>query len=80
MVEGKKIDLKIGTEGLRAAGTLASNYAIPEYFLHSTAVIDDNVTIGRVLKYGTLRSFIYNPRAEIRRMDEVRSLLVKKGK
>ena len=55
-MEGKKIDLKIGTEGLRAAGTLASNYATPEYFLHPTAVIDDNVTIGQDLKYGTLRT------------------------
>jgi acetyltransferase-like isoleucine patch superfamily enzyme len=132
---GKKIDLKIGTEGLRAAGTLASNYATPEYTVHPTAVIDDNVTIGQGSKIwhfthiisgskvgqkcnlgqnvmvgpdviignncklqnnvsvyqgvtledgvfcGPSMVFtnIYNPRAEIRKMDQVRPTMVKKG-
>jgi UDP-2-acetamido-3-amino-2,3-dideoxy-glucuronate N-acetyltransferase len=130
---GKKIDLKVGVEGSGAAGT--SDYAAPEYFVHPTAVIDDNVTVGRGSKIwhfshilsgsklgekcnlgqnvmvgpdvvignncklqnnvsvyqgvtledgvfcGPSMVFtnIYNPRAEIRKMDQVRPTRVKKG-
>lgn len=132
---GKKINLKIGAEGSRVGGTSASNYAAPEYFVHPTAVIDENVTVGQgskiwhfshilsgskvgekcnlgqnvmvgpdviigkncklqnnvsVYQGVTLESGvfcgpsmvftnIYNPRAEIRKMDQVRPTLVKKG-
>jgi UDP-2-acetamido-3-amino-2,3-dideoxy-glucuronate N-acetyltransferase len=124
---GKKIDLKVVTE--------VTDYAAPEYFVHPTAVIDDNVTVGRGSKIwhfshilsgskigekcnlgqnvmvgpdvvignncklqnnvsvyqgvtledgvfcGPSMVFtnIYNPRAEIRKMDQVRPTRVKKG-
>ncbi|MDH3829705.1 MAG: Gfo/Idh/MocA family oxidoreductase, partial [Desulfobacterales bacterium] len=42
---GKKIELKTVAEGSGIAG--ASNFAAPEYFVHPTAVIDDNVTVGQ---------------------------------
>jgi UDP-2-acetamido-3-amino-2,3-dideoxy-glucuronate N-acetyltransferase len=130
---GKKIKLKTGGEGSEIAG--ASDYAAPEYFVHPTAVIDDNVTVGRGSKIwhfshilsgsklgekcnlgqnvmvgpdvvignncklqnnvsvyqgvtledgvfcGPSMVFtnIYNPRAEIRKMDQVRPTRVKKG-
>jgi UDP-2-acetamido-3-amino-2,3-dideoxy-glucuronate N-acetyltransferase len=132
---GKKIDLKIGAEGSRVGGTSASNYAAPEYFVHPTAVIDENVTVGQGSKIwhfahilsgskvgekcnlgqnvmvgpdviigkncklqnnvsvyqgvtledgvfcGPSMVFtnIYNPRAEIRKMDQLRPTRVKKG-
>ena len=132
---GKKIHLKTGTEGSAAAGPSAADYAAPEYFVHPTAVIDENVTVGRGSKIwhfahilsgskvgakcnlgqnvmvgpdvtigkncklqnnvsvyqgvtledgvfcGPSMVFtnIYNPRAEIRKMDEVRPTRVKKG-
>ena len=124
---GKKMDLK------EAAGAI--DYEAPEYFVHPTAIIDDNVTIGRGSKIwhfshilsgskigekcnlgqnvmvgpdvvignncklqnnvsvyqgvtledgvfcGPSMVFtnIYNPRAEIRKMDQVRPTRVKKG-
>ena len=130
---GKKIKLETGAEGTGIAG--AANYAAPEYFVHATAVIDDNVTVGQGSKIwhfshilsgskmgekcnlgqnvmvgpdviignkcklqnnvsvyqgvtledgvfcGPSMVFtnIYNPRAEIRKMDQVRPTLVKKG-
>ena len=126
---GQKMDLKT------AAGEPAPHYDKPKYFVHPTAVIDDNVTIGdgtkiwhfaHILsgsKVGTKCNLgqnvmvgpkvsignncklqnnvsvyqgvtledgvfcgpsmvftnIYNPRAEIRKMDQVRPTLVKKG-
>jgi len=132
---GKKIDLKPGAEDLKAAGTGTAAYAKPEYFVHPTAVIDDDVTVGRGSKIwhfthilsgskvgqkcnlgqnvmvgpdviignncklqnnvsvyqgvtleegvfcGPSMVFtnIYNPRAEIRKMDQVRPTRVKKG-
>jgi UDP-2-acetamido-3-amino-2,3-dideoxy-glucuronate N-acetyltransferase len=130
---GKKIELKTGAEESGVAGV--SNYAAPEYFVHPSAVIDDNVTVGQGSKIwhfshilsgsnlgekcnlgqnvmvgpdvvighncklqnnvsvyegvtledgvfcGPSMVFtnIYNPRAEIRKMDQVRPTLVKKG-
>ena len=130
---GKKIELKTVAEGSGTAG--ASNFAAPEYFVHPTAVVDDNVTVGRGSKIwhfshilsgskvgekcnlgqnvmvgpdviignncklqnnvsvyqgvtledgvfcGPSMVFtnIYNPRAEIRKMDQVRPTRVKKG-
>ena len=130
---GKKIKLKTVTERSGIAG--ASNFAAPEYFVHPTAVIDDNVTVGKGSKIwhfshilsgsklgekcnlgqnvmvgpevsignscklqnnvsvyqgvtledgvfcGPSMVFtnIYNPRAEIRKMDQVRPTRVKKG-
>ena len=130
---GKKIELKTVAEGSGIAG--ASNFAAPEYFVHPTAVVDDNVTVGRGSKIwhfshilsgskvgekcnlgqnvmvgpevsignncklqnnvsvyqgvtledgvfcGPSMVFtnIYNPRAEIRKMDQVRPTRVKKG-
>jgi UDP-2-acetamido-3-amino-2,3-dideoxy-glucuronate N-acetyltransferase len=130
---GKKIKLKSGAEGSGAAGV--SNYAAPEYFVHPTAIIDDNVTVGQGSKIwhfshilsgskvgdkcnmgqnvmvgpdviigkncklqnnvsiyqgvtledgvfcGPSMVFtnIFNPRAAIRKMDQVRPTLVKKG-
>ena len=130
---GKKIELKTAAEGSGISG--ASNFAAPEYFVHPTAVIDDNVTVGRGSKIwhfshilsgsklgekcnlgqnvmvgpeviignncklqnnvsvyqgvtledgvfcGPSMVFtnIYNPRAEIRKMDQVRATRVKKG-
>jgi UDP-2-acetamido-3-amino-2,3-dideoxy-glucuronate N-acetyltransferase len=130
---GKKIKLKTVTERSGIAG--ASNFAAPEYFVHPTAVIDDNVTVGQGSKIwhfshilsgsklgekcnlgqnvmvgpevsignncklqnnvsvyqgvtledgvfcGPSMVFtnIYNPRAEIRKMDQVRPTRVKKG-
>ena len=130
---GKKIQLKTAAEGSGIAG--APNFAAPEYFVHPTAVIDDNVTVGRGSKIwhfshilsgskvgekcnlgqnvmvgpdviignncklqnnvsvyqgvtledgvfcGPSMVFtnIYNPRAEIRKMDQVRPTRVKKG-
>ncbi len=132
---GKKINLKIGAEGSRVGGTSASNYAAPEYFVHPTAVIDENVTVGlgsKIWHFAHILSGskvgekcnlgqnvmvgpdviigkncklqnnvsvyqgvtledgvfcgpsmvftnIYNPRAEIRKMDQLRPTRVKKG-
>jgi UDP-2-acetamido-3-amino-2,3-dideoxy-glucuronate N-acetyltransferase len=126
---GQKIDLKTG------AGLSTPNYEKPKYFVHPTAVIDENVTIGDGTKIwhfthvlsgskvgndcnlgqnvmvgpevsignncklqnnvsvyqgvtledgvfcGPAMVFtnIYNPRAEIRKMDQVRPTLVKRG-
>ncbi len=130
---GKKIKLKTGAEEPADAGV--SNYATPEYFAHSTAVIDDKVQVdygskiwhfshilsgskvgkkcnlgqnvmvgpdviignncklqnnvsvyqGVTLEDGVfcgpsmVFTNIYNPRAEIRKMAQVRPTLVKKG-
>jgi UDP-2-acetamido-3-amino-2,3-dideoxy-glucuronate N-acetyltransferase len=126
---GQKMDLKTG------AGASASDYVKPKYFVHPTAVIDDEVSIGngsKIWHFAHLLSGskigdkcnlgqnvmvgpdvtigdncklqnnvsvyqgvtledgvfcgpsmvftnIYNPRAEIRKMDQVRPTLVKKG-
>lgn len=130
---GKKIKLKTAAEGTGIVG--ASDLAAPEYFVHPTAVVDENVTVGRgskiwhfshILSGSTLGekcnlgqnvmvgpdviignncklqnnvsvyqgvtledgvfcgpsmvfTNIYNPRAEIRKMDQVRPTRVKKG-
>ena len=132
---GKKNYLPTREEELRNGATAASNYAAPKYFVHPTAVIDDNVTVGKGTKIwhfthilsgskvgencnfgqnvmvgpdviignncklqnnvsvyqgvtledgvfcGPSMVFtnIYNPRAEIRKMDQVRPTMVKKG-
>ncbi len=132
---GDKIDLKAGAGGSTSGAASAPNYASPKYFVHPSAVIDDNVTIGQGTKIwhfahllsgstvGTgcnlgqnvmagpdviignncklqnnvsvyqgvtledgvfcgpsmVFTNIYNPRAEIRKMDQVRPTLVKKG-
>jgi UDP-2-acetamido-3-amino-2,3-dideoxy-glucuronate N-acetyltransferase len=133
--DGKKIDLKEQAERLKAAGIAAAEGATPEYFVHPTAIIDDNVFVGRgskiwhfthILSGSTVGekcnlgqnvmvgpdviignncklqnnvsvyqgvtledgvfcgpsmvfTNIYNPRAEIRKMDQVRPTRVKKG-
>ena len=132
---GKKNYLPTREAELRNGATTASNYAGPKYFVHPTAVIDDNVTVGKGTKIwhfthilsdskvgencnfgqnvmigpdviignncklqnnvsvyqgvtledgvfcGPSMVFtnIYNPRAEIRKMDQVRPTMVKKG-
>jgi predicted dehydrogenase/acetyltransferase-like isoleucine patch superfamily enzyme len=132
---GKKNYLPTREEELRNGATVGSNYAAPKYFVHPTAVIDDNVTVGKGTKIwhfthilsdskvgencnfgqnvmigpdviignncklqnnvsvyqgvtledgvfcGPSMVFtnIYNPRAEIRKMDQVRPTMVKKG-
>jgi len=132
---GKKIIFKTGAGQSGINGTSAAGYAAPEYFVHPTAVIDDDVTVGRGTKIwhfshilsgskvgeqcnlgqnvmvgpdvtignrcklqnnvsvyqgvtleegvfcGPSMVFtnIYNPRAEIRKMDQVRPTRVKKG-
>ncbi len=128
---GKKIDLNAAAEGATPGGAHAS----PKYFVHPTAVIDNNVTIGEGTKiwhfthilYGSkvggkcnlgqnvmvgphvimgnncklqnnvsvyqgvtledgvfcgpsmVFTNVYNPRAGIQKMDQVRPTLVKKG-
>ena len=132
---GKKNYLPTREEELRNGATVGSNSAAPKYFVHPTAVIDDNVTVGKGTKIwhfthilsdskvgencnfgqnvmigpdviignncklqnnvsvyqgvtledgvfcGPSMVFtnIYNPRAEIRKMDQVRPTMVKKG-
>ena len=132
---GKKKYLPTREEELRNGATVGSNSAAPKYFVHPTAVIDDNVTVGKGTKIwhfthilsdskvgencnfgqnvmigpdviignncklqnnvsvyqgvtledgvfcGPSMVFtnIYNPRAEIRKMDQVRPTMVKKG-
>jgi acetyltransferase-like isoleucine patch superfamily enzyme len=132
---GKKNYLPTREEELRNGATVGSNYTAPKYFVHPTAVIDDNVTVGKGTKIwhfthilsdskvgencnfgqnvmigpdviignncklqnnvsvyqgvtledgvfcGPSMVFtnIYNPRAEIRKMDQVRPTMVKKG-
>ena len=132
---GKKNYLPTREEELHNGATVASNYTAPKYFVHPTAIIDDNVTVGKGTKIwhfthilsdskvgencnfgqnvmvgpdviignncklqnnvsvyqgvtledgvfcGPSMVFtnIYNPRAEIRKMDQVRPTRVKKG-
>jgi predicted dehydrogenase/acetyltransferase-like isoleucine patch superfamily enzyme len=132
---GQKIYLPTREEELRNSAAASSNYAAPKYFVHPTAVIDDNVTVGKGTKiwhFGHILSSstvgakcnlgqnvmvgpdvsignncklqnnvsvyqgvtledgvfcgpsmvftnINNPRAEIRKMDQVRPTLVKRG-